>query len=314
MNGSLICRICGAAGRGRTYSVRETMFRLGETFTYFQCDACGCLQIADMPHDMARYYPANYYSFSSTSRDAASRNPLIRRVRAIRGYCAVIGSGTGSRILRALMPHPKLSSLAPLNLTRQSRILDIGCGLGWRLYALREAGFRNLLGADPYIEADILHDNGLRIEKKHITETGGTWDVVMFHHSFEHVPDPLAHLKAAASLLLTGGYCLIRIPTVTSYAWEHYREHWYQVDAPRHFYLHSVQSVGLLAEQAGFRVDEIRYDSTLDQFWKSELNKHADDPVPPVIDRKQKRVWKHEAERLNRERRGDQAAFYLIKR
>jgi len=41
-----------------------------------------------------------------------------------------------------------------------------------------------------------------------------------------------------------GGWCVIRIPTVSSFAWEHYREQWVQLDAPRHFFLHKVRKTG----------------------------------------------------------------------
>jgi SAM-dependent methyltransferase len=307
------CRICGHTRASPTYLVQETMFRLGESFPYFQCEACACLQIEELPGNMEKYYPAGYYSFSRTSRDAV-QNPLIRKFRALRNYYAVAGTGPGAWLIRTLFPSRKLSPLAPLGLQPDARILDIGCGSGWRLYALREAGFVNLLGADPFLDNDILHDNGLRIVKKPIDQIYGEWDVIMFHHSFEHVPDPLGTLNAASRLLRKGGTCILRMPTVDSYAWDHYREHWYQIDAPRHLFLHSARSIGILAEQASLCVAAVRFDSTLDQFWKSELNVRAGGPVSYVVDRKMKRQWQHQARTLNREGRGDQAAFYLVKR
>lgn len=190
----------------------------------------------------------------------------------------------------------------------------MGCGDGWRLLCLRQIGFQDLLGVDPYLEQDITYDNGLTVRKSELSEVDGEWDVIMFHHSFEHVPDPLATLNAAARLLKTGGICLLRVPTVSSYAWDHYREHWYQIDAPRHFYLHSRRSIAILADKSSFDLRSILFDSTIDQFWRSELNLHADDPTPFNVDRRMKRRWKAMAAALNHEGRGDQAAFYLIKR
>ena len=57
------CRICGNAEGNHAYDVREMMFGTRETFRYFQCGRCHCLQIARIPDDMSRFYPGNYYSF-----------------------------------------------------------------------------------------------------------------------------------------------------------------------------------------------------------------------------------------------------------
>lgn len=55
-----ICRICGNLENNRQFQVREMYFGFGEEFAYSECSACGCLQIVEIPTDMARYYPANY--------------------------------------------------------------------------------------------------------------------------------------------------------------------------------------------------------------------------------------------------------------
>lgn len=314
---NLTCRICGNAGDNQTYAVKEMLFGLGDVFLYFQCSRCRCLQIAGIQKDMSRYYPAQYYSHTLDPR-GKYRNPVVRFLRRVGDTATVFRNNLTGRVIGRLSPNKKLLSLAPLGLTKQSWILEVGCGTGWRLYALRNIGMENLLGVDPYIREDIVYGNGLRILRKSIHDVGGEWDVVMYHHSFEHVPDPLESLRSAARLLRRGGTCLIRIPTVSSWAWEHYREHWVQLDAPRHFFLHSVESIKALAERTGFILFDVRYDSNNDQFQGSELYRMG---VPLVPDRSaefftksQIKKWKQEAEHLNREGRGDQAAFYLKKK
>jgi SAM-dependent methyltransferase len=49
--------------------------------------------------------------------------------------------------------------------------------------------------------------------------------------------------EAAASLLACKGIIVVRIPAVSSYAWERYGVAWMQLDAPRHFFLHSPKSM-----------------------------------------------------------------------
>lgn len=305
------CRICRHRGPGASYRVREMMLGLGELFSYFQCELCGCLQITELPADMTRYYPAEYYSFSGTSRDK-DRSALVRWARKTRNYYSVCAASPWGRIFTTLFPNKKLTPLSVLSLNRHSRILDVGCGSGWRLFALREAGFMNTQGIDPFIAQDIEYENGLRIEKRTIHEMTGQWDLIMFHHSFEHVPDQLETFQAAARMLHPEGTCLIRVPTVSSYAWEHYREHWVQLDAPRHYYLHSVKSLSLLAAQAGFALQRFLCDSTVDQFRGSEAYKRGITLFQKTdFSRGQLRTWKRQTAVLNRQKRGDQAVYYF---
>ncbi len=307
------CRICGYDGTSPAYTVREMMLGTGDAFTYVQCGRCHCLQISEFPDDMARYYPEGYYSFSSTSRDRTD-NPALRGFRRMRNRASVIDSGMLNRLVRLVAPNRKLLPLLELDLSRDSRILDVGCGSGWRLYALREAGFVNTLGVDPYIKEDITYGNGLQVLKRTIGEVDGTWDVIMYHHSLEHIPDQQGTLRETARRLHPGGTCLIRVPTVSSYAWEHYGVNWYQIDAPRHFYLHSLESMRHLAEQSGMAVRSVVYDSTVDQFRTSEWYRTGcRSERDTMFTRSRLRTWKREAARLNRESKGDQAAFFLRK-
>jgi len=307
------CRICNNSGEGTAYTVREMMLGSGDPFLYFQCSRCQCLQIAEIPSDMGKYYPRDYYSYSTTSRDKTD-NPAVRWFRKLRNHCSVSDAGIGSRVIRFLFPNRKLLPLLDLGLDHDSRILDVGCGSGWRLFSLREAGFVNTLGIDPFISSDIAYANGLMIMKRTIHEVEGRWDIVMYHHAFEHIPDQAATLRATAALLVPGGICMIRVPIASSYAWEFYREHWYQIDAPRHFYLHSLSSMGLLAEQSGLAVYKVVYDSTVDQFRTSEMYRMGARSLQEAgFSRAQARAWKRRAVELNREGRGDQAVFFLHK-
>jgi SAM-dependent methyltransferase len=310
----VVCRICGNSDRNEVYSVPEMMFGYRDRFDYFQCSSCKCLQIAEVPPDMSKYYPSDYYSFTPKQR-RFQNNPVDRALRRLQDRSTVFNRGILGSLVFALSPNKKLAPLSRVKLTRDSRILDVGCGGGWRLYALKEIGFRNVLGIDPYLREDIVYGNGLRVLKQSVYDVTGEWDLIMYHHSLEHVPDPVENLRAASKLLRAGGCCLVRVPTVSSYAWEQYRENWVQLDAPRHYTLPSLEGMSVLAAKAGFRVQNVVFDSTKDQFQGSELYKR-DIPLVSggnIFPASQVRQWKRRAKKLNRENRGDQAAFYLIK-
>lgn len=186
---------------------------------------------------------------------------------------------------------------------------------------MAEAGFKHVAGCDPFIPEDIRYRNGLVIRKNEIAGMKGKWDIIMYHHSFEHIPYPLGNLQEVHKLLEKDGICIIRIPTVSSYAWKKYRENWFQADAPRHFFLHSIRSMEILAAKAGFRVADVRYDATYKQFAESEKYVRNIPLTTPkkrglfrYIRRKIRKIsWILQTRRLNRKRMGDQAVFYLVK-
>lgn len=311
------CRICHSEAEHPHFEAREQMFGWGDRFGYFQCSACGCLQIDETPADLARFYGNGYYSYGTP----AYRNAVTAWLNGRRDTWAIWGRSAIGRWFFAKRPREDLLCLRRLQLQRDARILDVGCGAGHFLYALRERGFANLLGADPFIEAPIRYANGLVIERKAVHEVQGQWDVVCFHHSFEHIPDQQATLDAAARLLAPGGVCVLRVPVVSSETWRTYGVDWVQLDAPRHLYLHSVDSVRALAQQAGLTLEAVVHDSNAFQFWGSEQYRQgialrsprswAENPGAGLFTAAQIAAWQRRAESLNAAGQGDQAAFYL---
>ncbi len=312
------------------------MFGYRDRLAYFQCSACGCLQIRDFPKDMMRYYPPNYYGFASPGPLKVPKGMVCRlknQAKRLRNAYVMFGRGILGRVLYAVFPNSQIRELLctsfppdgvqSLGLTRTSKILDVGCGSGALLQSFYGAGFNMLVGIDPYISSEIHYPNGVRILKCTIQEIEDTWDVIMFHHSFEHLADPVRTLQSASRLLSKNGLCLIRIPTVSSFAWEHYRENWAQLDCPRHFFLHSTESMRLLAARAGLRVERIVYDSTGFQFWGSEqyllnipLMSHRSYAVSrqnSIFSKEELDQFEERARFLNARGRGDQAAFFLRK-
>lgn len=288
-----------------------------DVFRYFQCSDCGCLQIENIPADMSRYYPGNYYSYQHSKQPNLLKRMLVRT----RDNFMVTGKGAVGRALSKLSPNTRLSFLRPLALTEDACILDVGCGAGALLNRLSNMGFKQVLGIDPFNEHDIRYHNGVTIEKKTIREIGGKWDLIMFNHSFEHLPDPAETLDKVATMLKPGGHCVIRIPTVSSYAWNHYGVNWVQLDAPRHFFLHSIMSIKILAKHCDMKLTDVYYDSTPFQFWGSEQylkdiplsNKQsfAENPVASIFSAQQIAEFTRRATELNESGQGDQAIFYL---
>lgn len=205
----------------------------------------------------------------------------------------------------------------------RSRILDVGCGNGALLLDLESLGYRDLTGIDPYIKASGVIGKNVRIHKNDIFNVGGKYDLVMFHHSLEHMTEHAKVLERANELLVHDGRVIIRTPMASSYAWERYGVNWVQLDAPRHLFIHSLKSLGILAGKTGFAVKETVFDSTELQFAGSEQYEKGVcflgegsffvDPARSAFKPSDIRAFREKAKALNKEGRGDQACIYLHK-
>jgi 2-polyprenyl-3-methyl-5-hydroxy-6-metoxy-1,4-benzoquinol methylase len=316
------CRVCGGQRQEAAYTVREMMFGTREAFEYDQCYTCYSLQISNIPDKevLSRHYPEGYYSFSEESLSGVSSQKgrfvhwlIDRRDKASLGQMSLLG-----KMLKAVKPAPlPLSILRSAGLRIGQQVLDVGCGAGSLLNRLAALGFVDLLGIDPFIDSDRTTRSGVSIRKASLFEVQDSFDIIMFHHSFEHVPSPRDELLAAYWKLRPDGRVLIRIPTPSSEAWEKYGTDWVQLDAPRHLTLISRSGMTILAEQCGFSVVSVIDDSEGWSLMASELYRRgipfseqsfASHFSSDVID-----AYEMRAKAANAANRGDQAAFILAK-
>lgn len=299
----------------------EMMLGIKEKFNYFQCSNCDCLQIQNIPKDLARFYPTNYYSTKPIKRFGFIESYLRKkRVAAITKRQRNINN----LISQYLHLEPfYMNWLGQIELPKSAKILDVGSGSGLMLLELKNLGFTNLTGIDPFIEKDICYSKGFTLWKKDIMDLSETFDFIMFNHSFEHLQEPERVLLKTTMLLNDNGLILIRIPLVGSFAWEHYKTNWVQLDAPRHLFLHSRKSIDFLANRTALKIEEVFYDSTEFQFWGSEqylqniplMDRHsyAVDHKNSIFSRKQIENYRAKAIELNATQQGDQACFFIRK-
>lgn len=239
------------------------MLGLGGNFDYLECQSCGSLWIKSAPEDLNKYYPTDYYAFKSEIPDAFFKKSLKKIQYQI------------SKSGISLLDNFYLKWIKDLQTNEDERIADIGCGSGVLLKQMAYCGFRNLFGFDPFIleETDTPKLKIKRLRLEELNESVGRFDVVMLHHSFEHLEDPQQAFCKIADILKPEGRALIRLPVTDGLVWKKEREFWFQLDAPRHLFIPSVKGMEILGKKVGLTLEKLEFDSIGKQFWITELYK-----------------------------------------
>jgi SAM-dependent methyltransferase len=314
------CLICANAVNNETFTVKELQLGMGDVFIYQRCGACGSMQLQNPPADLSRYYPASsYYSFNS-----ALKKPRRNLFRTLQASNLLYNKNNlpGKLLSIGYKPPQFYHWLKGLKAKRNDAILDVGCGNGSLLSRLSGIGFTDLTGIDPFIEADATLGD-IKILQKEIYDLQESFDVIMMHHSLEHMFQPLCALQKAYDLLKAGGRLLVRLPIMGHYGWQHYQTLWSGLDAPRHIFIPSEKGFRLLATQAHFTLDKLEYDTLDDVIWNSEQYKQGISLFAPqsrAVTRDNGVFSNEEVERFktitaaeNKKNNGDYAAFYLRK-
>lgn len=305
----LECRACGREAEFRLFAVREMLFGWRHPFEYGECPHCGSLQIRDLPANLPDYYPADYYSLlpppARAKRARPARVALAGWLLQSRGWMA------GWLAWRMRWKYPFFDWCRMAHCGLAARILDVGCGSGGLLRRMQRYGFSDLTGVDPYtsVEAD---EPGFRIRRAELAAAGDGFDLIMLHHVLEHLPDPRSSLEEARARLSPRGRILVRIPLAASQTQRLYREHWFNLDPPRHLLVPSRRGMEMLAGRSGLRVACTKFDGVGMGFLMSEHYRRD----TPYMARPQDGYWRRRhygrlAERANRRGDGDQGVFLL---
>ncbi|HEX2702336.1 MAG TPA: class I SAM-dependent methyltransferase [Solirubrobacteraceae bacterium] len=146
------------------------------------------------------------------------------------------------------------------------RVLDVGCGngdllahyvaLGWEAYGIDTAP-RAVAAA---------RRRGLSVHEG--TFADRPWgvvrfDLIVFSHSLEHIPEPLDELRLAVESLAPRGRLAIALPNWS--CWQRYLfgARWFHLDLPRHLQHFSPRALVVAADLLGLEVVEVGTSSTI---------------------------------------------------
>jgi len=160
------------------------------------------------------------------------------------------------KLLQARMSVKNLSIDLP---SKDSRILDIGCGGGHLLIELRRQGYQNLTAMDWSEDLrQSLEAQAINFIAGDIEEDLGTlpkFDFIILNNVIEHLAEPdktLSHLK---DRLKPKGRILLITPNERSLSHRVFGRNWSGLHAPRHVYIFNLDTLVELAKNNGFNAN-----------------------------------------------------------
>jgi 2-polyprenyl-3-methyl-5-hydroxy-6-metoxy-1,4-benzoquinol methylase len=214
----------------------------GEDFPYSRCQECRTLFNAEVPADLAKYYPADYYRWPDADQIDAGAQAEAPRVAMI---AAQIGTG---------------------------RLVEMGAGFGMFARAAKLAGFDvtavEMDGACcRYLESTIGVTTVCSDAPADAVARLPPSDAVAMWHSLEHMVDPWTVMDAVAANLRTGGVLALAMPNPDAFQFRVLGKHWVHVDAPRHLFLIPLPAlVGRLARR-GVHLVSATTDDQSGRYW-----------------------------------------------
>lgn len=139
------------------------------------------------------------------------------------------------------------------------RVLDIGCGSGRFLRALRGSGWDVAgleLNDDTATSARKVH--GLQVETSLDVFEDSSFDFICITHVLEHVRDPRHMLRECVRLLKSGGIIAIAVPNIDSWQAQLTQQNWFHLDLPRHLWHFSETWLLSAVKELGFELVAVR--------------------------------------------------------
>jgi SAM-dependent methyltransferase len=180
------------------------------------------------PSDIANFYPASYSAYNSDT---------------IISWMSEAVFAQDARQISRLVP-------------KDACILDVGCGNGRALLAMRRRGFRRLAGLeiDP-AAAQRAKQSGLDVRCGELMDTDfadGSFDLIRMGHVIEHVLDPMATLHRAYRLLKPGGILIGETPNTDCLDWRVFKRYWGPLHIPRHIFIFDDRNLRMALDRANF--------------------------------------------------------------
>lgn len=229
-----LCAVCGSRDRFTIQTAWEH-----PAFSIVRCSRCGFgwTKPPVPPETIREWYPQEYYGECNV-RFHPFLETLVR----------IFSRRRADVIKRLAAPGP---------------VLDVGCGRGFLLDALRARGYAGYgVELSDYAARHARDVLGLQV---HVGDFATArffpqcFNGVIFWHSLEHLSRPLAAIDRAQSLLVPGGCLFVAVPNSDSIQARLFGGAWFHLDVPRHCAHFGLESLLMLLRQRGFTIRMISH-------------------------------------------------------
>ncbi len=217
---------------------------LSASFSLLRCESCAMVYLSPRPTEAEswRYYQHEaYLPFSSAQQGKSATDRVYRLVRRV-----------NLRWKRRLIEQYWRGGTAK----GAGRLLDIGCGTGEFLAAVRKGGWQ-VEGVERDEKASTWARESLGIPVRtgdldSLPTTSAPFDIITLWHVLEHLYDPVGAVRRIRDLLAKGGFVLIALPNIRGIDARIYGSDWIALDTPRHVNHFAPTTLTRLLTDAGF--------------------------------------------------------------
>lgn len=249
------CRVCGADEHQSVMDgIKDWEYGYDGVYSYYRCSNCSSVQLHPFPciSDLVEAYKVDYHGFAVPVSKGAIYSFLYKmsdwfNTREIKRY-----------------------------IDSNSRILDVGCGIGLFLSKLKSIGFDNIEGID-FSETAVenVRAKGISCHLGTFLEfnkESHSYDLIAMNNYLEHTLNPLEELKKARVLLKDDGVLMCELPNFDSCDRYLFGKYWGGNHVPRHTFQFNKDNLKSLLTEAGFTRVTIQYPLNTSHFALSIQN------------------------------------------
>ena len=256
------CDYCGATEADVLFTHRDCLGALPGDFAVVACRRCGLRRTNPRPTlaTLGNAYPSGY-EFHQGGSVRLPTGLLLWALVNFRNYPLGRKAPAPLRWLgwpAAALRLRNRKFIGYLAYEGEGRLLDFGCGGGRYVAQMLAAGWK-AEGIDMFSAAvETGRKAGLTIHQGTLPGTSlpkQHYDLVTMWHVLEHVPSPMATLKAVSEVLKPGGRLAVVCPMGDSLTARLFGSAWSGTEVPRHLTHFTHKTLPRHLEAAGFTVE-----------------------------------------------------------